>query len=124
MLEPQASEGELVAVENTSELKKLFQDRKRTNILKSAESAVLFYFVKRLPSYLTPNILTGIAIVGSVIVLLSFILASFITPYYMLLGIVGLFINWFGDSLDGRLPITAKFHVSGTVFRLILLWIG
>ena len=47
--------------------------------------------------------LTFIGFSGSLIILLSFILAAFVNRYYFLLGIAGFVINWFGDSLDGRL---------------------
>jgi phosphatidylglycerophosphate synthase len=47
--------------------------------------------------------LTFIGFMGSLTVLLSFILATYINKDYLLLGIPGFGINWFGDSLDGRL---------------------
>ncbi len=83
--------------------KEIFKDRKRTNIFKSAEQSVIYYLVKRIPLFVTPNILTGIGLAGSVLVFLSFILSAYINPYFLLLGIAGLVINWFGDSLDGRI---------------------
>lgn len=126
MLESQSAEVEVIEAENGSELKKLFQDRKRTNILNSVESAALLYFVKRLPGYITPNILTGIAIGGSFVMLISFILATFISSNYLLLGIVGLFINWFGDSLDGRVAyyrqIPRKWY--GFSLDIIMDWVS
>lgn len=33
------------------------------------------------------------------------VLATCINRYYLLLNIIGFIINWFGDSLDGRLAI-------------------
>jgi phosphatidylglycerophosphate synthase len=47
--------------------------------------------------------LTFIGFMGSLIVMLSFILATYVNKDYLLLGILGFMINWFGDSLDGRL---------------------
>ena len=92
----------LILAENIVTNKELFKDRKRTNFLKSSEQVALYFLVKRIPSFITPNILTGIGFAGSCMVLLSFILASYVNHYYLLLGIAGLLINWFGDSLDGR----------------------
>lgn len=106
--------------------KKLFRDRKRTNILKNAEQAAISFFVKRLPSFLTPNILTGIGLAGSVIVLAGFILSTYIHPLYLLAGIPGLAINWFGDSLDGRIAfyrnIPRKWY--GFSLDIIMDWIS
>jgi hypothetical protein len=61
-----------------SNKKKVFSDRKRTNILSSAEEKTIFYLVKRVPGFITSNMLTGIGISGSVIVLIGFILASYV----------------------------------------------
>jgi len=94
---------ETLITEGVLKQKEIFKDRKRTNIFKSAEQSVIFYFVNRIPQFVTPNILTGIGLVGSMLVFLSFILSTYIHHYLLLIGIIGLAINWFGDSLDGRL---------------------
>jgi hypothetical protein len=52
--------------------------------------------------------LTFIGFLGSLIILLSFILADYVNIYYLLLGIPGFAINWLGDSLDGRLAYFRK----------------
>jgi phosphatidylglycerophosphate synthase len=88
--------------------KEVFKDRKRTNFLRSAEQAALYFLVEKVPGFVTPNILTGIGFVGSCLVLLSFILSSYLNQYYLFIGIAGLLINWFGDSLDGRLAYYRK----------------
>lgn len=90
-------------MEESKTLKRIFQDRKRTNVLKSAEQATISYLVKIVPSFISSNMLTFIGTMGSVIVLISFILAAYISKEYLLIGIVGLAINWLGDSLDGRI---------------------
>ena len=106
--------------------KELFKDRKRTNFLKSAEQAAIYFFVKRIPGFITPNILTGIGFAGSCLVLLSFILSSYVNHYYLLLGIAGLVINWFGDSLDGRVAyyrnVPRKWY--GFSLDIIMDWIS
>ncbi len=90
-------------MEESKTLKRIFQDRKRTNVLKSAEQATISYLVKIVPSFISSNMLTFIGTMGSVIVLISFILAAYTSKEYLLIGIVGLAINWLGDSLDGRI---------------------
>lgn len=83
--------------------KKLFQDRKRTNLLSNPEQIFISYLVPRVPSWISSDGLTAIGTVGSVIVLISFLLAKYVALPYLLIGVVGFFINWVGDSLDGRL---------------------
>src|SRR5690606_27125990 len=83
--------------------KSIFNDRKRTNILSVPEQSLIVFLLQRIPAYITPNILTIIGAVGSLLVLAGFILAAYIDRIYLLTGILGLIINWFGDSLDGRI---------------------
>lgn len=96
------SAAELEVTENGNVLKRIFQDRKRTNILNGLEQKTISYLVKRVPSFVSSDMLTFLGTSGSVIVLIGFILASYISREYLLLGILGLSINWLGDSLDGR----------------------
>lgn len=83
--------------------KKLFKDRKRTNVLRQPEQRLISYLVSRIPKWLTPDGLTFIGIMGSVFILLAFVLAKYLSIYYLFLAPLGFFINWFGDSLDGRI---------------------
>jgi phosphatidylglycerophosphate synthase len=84
-------------------LKTITKDRSRTNLLKRYEQDALVFLVQRIPSWIKSDMLTFIGFMGSLTVLLSFILATYINKDYLLLGIPGFGINWFGDSLDGRL---------------------
>ena len=84
-------------------LKTITKDRSRTNLLKRYEQEALVFLVQRIPSWIKSDMLTLIGFMGSLTVLLSFILATYINKDYLLLGIPGFGINWFGDSLDGRL---------------------
>jgi len=106
--------------------KRIFQDRKRTHILKNAEQKAISFLVGRIPAFITPNILTAIGFTGSVIVLGAFILAAYVSPTFLLLGIAGLFINWFGDSLDGRIAyfrnIPRKWY--GFSLDIIMDWVS
>ncbi|WP_316840188.1 CDP-alcohol phosphatidyltransferase [Pedobacter gandavensis] len=88
---------------DNSILKRIFQDRKRTNILSGVEQSTISWLVKRIPTFISSDMLTFIGTAGSVIVLLGFILGTYLGREYLLLGPIGLAINWFGDSLDGRM---------------------
>jgi hypothetical protein len=87
----------------TKTLLKITQDRQRTNILKGYEQKALAYLVQRVPSWINSDALTTIGLMGSVVVATSFMLAAYVCNYFLLVGILGFFINWLGDSLDGRL---------------------
>ncbi len=104
----------------------LFKDRKRTNILSVPEQQLISYFVQKLPPWISPDRLTAIGMAGSAMVLLSFVLAYYGSQLFLLLAIVGLFINWFGDSLDGRVAyyrgIPRKWY--GFSLDIIMDWIG
>lgn len=106
--------------------KRTFKDRKRTNILKSTEQNAITWLVCRMPQFVTPNILTGVGLLGSLLVLMGFLMATYINVAYLLVGIAGLFINWFGDSLDGRIAyyrnIPRKWY--GFSLDIIMDWIS
>lgn len=84
-------------------LKTISKDRSRTNLFKTFEQKTLVFLVQRIPSWINSDMLTFIGFIGSLIVLSSFILAAYIHRNYLFLGLLGFVINWFGDSLDGRL---------------------
>ncbi|MGJ0395039.1 MAG: CDP-alcohol phosphatidyltransferase family protein [Methylocystis sp.] len=66
------------------------------------ERAALLALVRRLPDWATPDHLTAIGLGGAVLTLFSFIACRWSDIF--LVGVVfGLFLNWFGDSLDGTL---------------------
>ncbi len=88
---------------HTNTLEKITKDRARTNILKKHEQNLLAFLVQRIPACITPNIMTGIGMGGTLVTMGSFILAHFYCQTFLLLGILGFIINWFGDSLDGRM---------------------
>jgi phosphatidylglycerophosphate synthase len=88
---------------NGEVLRNVFSDRTRTNLLKKQEEIAISWLVKRIPSFITSNMLTGIGFFGNMTVSASFILASQFSKSFLLLGLAGFAISWFGDSLDGRL---------------------
>ena len=79
------------------------KDRKRTNILRKSEQNTIAYLVQRMPSWLTSDGLTAIGFFGNLMVAGSFVLGTLFNRYWLLLSLLGFVINWFGDSLDGRL---------------------
>ena len=84
--------------------KAISQDRKRTNILRDGELALIAYLVERMPRWVTSNMLTGLGLVGNLSVAFVMLLAAlYHDSTWLLLTPVGFAINWFGDSLDGRL---------------------
>jgi len=95
--------------QKTSEvLNSVFGDRKRTNLLKKYEQQAIAWLVQRMPQWITSNFLTGLGFFGYIIVFASFVLATYFSRAFLLVGLAGFIINWFGDSLDGRLAYYRK----------------
>lgn len=107
-------------------IQKTFSDRKRTNILKRAEQSTIVFLLPKVPKFISPNLLTLIGTLGSGLIFLAFVLGIYITNWYLLLGIIGLAVNWLGDSLDGRLAyyrnIPRRWY--GFALDIIADWIG
>lgn len=82
---------------------RIFADRQRTNMLRASEQQLIHLLLKHVPAWLSPNAMTAIGMFGSIVVFTAFLLAANLAQHYLLLGILGLIINWIGDSLDGRL---------------------
>ena len=89
-------------------LKIISKDRDRTNIMRKYEQRAIAYLVQYVPPYISSNMLTGIGLVGNLILGLSFILGAYFSPYFLLIGIFGSILNWYGDSLDGRVAFYRK----------------
>ncbi|TCV05637.1 phosphatidylglycerophosphate synthase [Sphingobacterium alimentarium] len=106
--------------------KKLFADRKRTNILSEPEQRFITYLLPKIPNWISSDGLTAIGFLGSAMILVSFLLAEYVSVYYLLLGIVGFFVQWFGDSLDGRIAFyrnkSRKWY--GFALDIIMDWVS
>lgn len=106
--------------------KKLFADRKRTNVLSEPEQRFITYLLPKIPNWISSDGLTAIGFLGSVMILVSFLLAEYVSVYYLLLGIVGFFVQWFGDSLDGRIAFyrnkSRKWY--GFALDIIMDWVS
>lgn len=105
---------------------RVFADRKRTNFLREAEQRTILFLVGKIPPFISSDFLTFLGGVGSAIVFLAFLTASNKGPIWLLLGIAGLAINWFGDSLDGRLALyrnrSRKWY--GFALDIIMDWLS
>lgn len=84
-------------------LRLISSDRQRTNILRSGEQKSIAYLVQKVPAWISSDGLTAIGFFGNLMVAGSFVLGHYFSRYWLLLSLLGFIINWFGDSLDGRL---------------------
>lgn len=106
--------------------KAISQDRKRTNILHDQEIALIAYLVERIPRWVTSNMLTSLGLAGNLLVALLMCVASVYGSRWLLLTPLAFFINWFGDSLDGRLAYYRKKPRKwfGFCLDIVVDWIG
>ena len=107
-------------------VKIIAEGRNRTNIFKTSEQKFIAYLVQRMPIWLSSDMLTAIGFLGSILTFASFLLAFYIHPTFLLLGVLGYFICWFGDSLDGRIAyyrhIPRKWY--GYALDITVDWLG
>lgn len=111
----------------TSEVVKVIAEgRSRTNLFKTSEQKFIAYLVQRMPNWLSSNMLTAIGFSGSIITFASFLFAFYVHPTFLLLGVLGYFVSWFGDSLDGRIAyyrhIPRKWY--GYALDITVDWLG
>lgn len=76
--------------------------RVATNPLASIERRCLVWLATRLPGRINSDHLTALALAAMALTGLSYVAARF-TKAGLVLAVVGLALNWFGDSLDGTL---------------------
>jgi phosphatidylglycerophosphate synthase len=76
--------------------------RDQQSILTSLEKRTLHWLAARLPQWVNPDHLTILGFAGMILTGLSYYLAQW-DRRMLLVGILFLAINWFGDSLDGTL---------------------
>ncbi len=102
------------------------QGRDRTNLLKKQEQKTIAFLVQYIPSWVSSNMLTGVGFFGNVVVFVSFILGKTLDEKFLLMGVAGFAISWFGDSLDGRIAYyrnkPRKWY--GFSLDLVVDWIG
>ncbi|MGI6423446.1 MAG: CDP-alcohol phosphatidyltransferase family protein [Candidatus Dojkabacteria bacterium] len=86
----------------TVEYKRDKQDTVNTGITARAEERAKEWICPRIPSWVNSDHLTVLGLVAAFIIVAGFIL-GFNNRIYLLLVVLGLFLNWFGDSFDGSL---------------------
>lgn len=76
--------------------------RIQENFLAKHERRLLNWLCARLPSWLSPDMLTTIGFAGAMTSVAGYLLSN-MDPHWLWLAVAGYFINWFGDSLDGSI---------------------
>lgn len=110
------------------------QSHKRINdiLLGPLERPALQWLAAHMPTWMTPDLLTIIGILGAVIILTGYVLSNE-NAAFLWLATFGFVVNWFGDSLDGTLARYRKierpkygFFVDHTVdaFSQLLIFAG
>ena len=75
-------------------------ERIQENFLAKHERRLLNWLCPRLPAWVSPDLLTSIGFGGSMVSALGYVLSND-SRAWLWLAVIGYFINWFGDSLDG-----------------------
>ena len=76
--------------------------RIQTSIFNNREKKILLWLAERQPSWVSSDLLTFVGFLGAIIIAAGYIL-SYIDINFLWLSSFGLFVNWYGDSLDGTL---------------------
>jgi phosphatidylglycerophosphate synthase len=77
-------------------------ERHQLSILTPLEKLTLRWLAERMPAWVTSDHLTLLGFAGMILTGASYYMAQY-NPWFLVMGIVCLAINWFGDSLDGTL---------------------
>lgn len=77
-------------------------ERIQTSFLNRMEKRALIWLADRQPHWMTSDMLTYIGMFGAVVCALGYALSNW-NINWLWLSSLGLFINWYGDSLDGTL---------------------
>ncbi len=80
------------------------EKHKRENdiLLGFLEQPALKWLAAHMPEWITPDTLTWIGVLASILIFISYALTN-ISPLFLWLASLGFVLNWFGDSLDGTL---------------------
>jgi len=73
-----------------------------TSFLSFLEKPAVRWFCKRFPSWVNPDMLTVIGLLGALVVGAGYLLCRY-NPAFIWLASFGLLLNYFGDGLDGAL---------------------
>jgi phosphatidylglycerophosphate synthase len=77
-------------------------NRIQQNLLSRSERRVLDWLCRRLPAWVTPDMLTLLALVSAIVIFAAYAMSNF-ERGWLWLAAAGYFTHWFGDSLDGSL---------------------
>ena len=108
------------------------QRRVHDMLLGRFERPALQWLARHTPQRMTPDTMTMIGILGSIVILAGYSLCRF-SPAFLWLATLGFIINWYGDSLDGTLARYRKierprfgFFVDHTVdaFSQVMIFLG
>lgn len=77
-------------------------ERIQKSFLSALEKKVLVYLAERMPAWVTSDMLTFVGFLGALVMALGYSLSN-LDLKWLWLSCFGLFLNWFGDSLDGTL---------------------
>ncbi|MBS7813387.1 CDP-alcohol phosphatidyltransferase family protein [Roseococcus pinisoli] len=76
--------------------------RRNRGLLARPEAAALAFLAPRIPRWVTPDMLSALSLLGAVVAASGFAMAID-NRLWLVLAVVGLTMNWLGDSLDGKL---------------------
>ena len=76
--------------------------RIQRNVLAESEKRLLAWICPRLPAWVTPDKLTVLALLAAATIGAGYALSNF-DPAWLALSVIGYFVHWFGDSLDGTI---------------------
>lgn len=77
-------------------------DRIQDNVLARAERRLLTWLCARLPGWVTPDMLTWLAMAAAFVIFGAYVLSNY-DHDWLWLAVAAYFVHWFGDSLDGSL---------------------
>ncbi len=79
-------------------------EHKRVNkiLLGALERPALQWLAKKMPAWVSPDLLTAVGFVGSLLIFAGYVLTNKHAGFLWLASF-GFVLNWFGDSLDGTL---------------------
>jgi len=77
-------------------------ERIQKNLLAAPERRLLNWLCSVMPDWVTPDKLTSLGVIGAAVTFVGYA-ASGYGDVWLWIAIVGYFLQWFGDSLDGNL---------------------
>ena len=112
------------------EYKRDEQNAINTGITAKAEEKAKEWICPRIPAWVNSDMLTVLGFLSSFIIATGFIF-GFSNRWYLILVIVGLILNWFGDSFDGSIARYRKktrpnygYYIDHDVDGLVVLILG